>query len=190
MFKTITPVNVHALTCLRCCNIYYHRASQGRTQIWNSVLALDCKSVVRIRLEVSDQHAGWREPELSRDKMDAAAARCALFAFAGALSAMEAVGNVPSASCVAGRRPLQGHAGLIHRGDRVLWSRWRTWWKRMVDVCFCTWKNFIQFVIGKRRKLNLVFSSPYYPWCLLLSYFLMHPFWTLSITKKCLKTKF
>lgn len=149
MFKTITPVNVHILTCLGCCNIYYHRASGGRTQIWNSVLALDRKSVVRIRLEVSDQHAGWREPELSRDKMDAAAARCALFAFTGALFAVEAVGNVPSASCVTWRRPLQGDAGLVHRGDRVLWSRWRTWWKRMEDVFLymeklhsvCNWKK-------------------------------------------------
>lgn len=58
--------------------------------------------------------------------MDAAATRHALPAITGALSAVEAVGDVSSASCVPGRRPLQGDAGLVHRGDGVLWSGWRT----------------------------------------------------------------
>lgn len=58
--------------------------------------------------------------------MDAAAAWRALPAVTGALPAVEAVGDVSSASRVSGRRPLQGDAGLVHSGDGVLRGRWRT----------------------------------------------------------------
>lgn len=58
--------------------------------------------------------------------MDAAATRGALPAVAGALPAVEAVGDVPPAPRVSGGRPLQGDAGFVHCGDGVLRSRRRT----------------------------------------------------------------
>lgn len=61
--------------------------------------------------------------------MDAATTWCALLAITWALTAVEAVGDVSSASCVPGWWPLQCDTGLIHCGDGVLWSRWRTWGK-------------------------------------------------------------
>lgn len=58
--------------------------------------------------------------------MDTATARRALFAITGTLPAVEAVGDISSASCVSGWGPFQGDTGLVHCGDGVLWSRWWT----------------------------------------------------------------
>lgn len=58
--------------------------------------------------------------------MDAATTWSALLAVAGALPAVEAVGDVSPTSRLSGWRPLQGHAGLVHCGDGVLWCRRRT----------------------------------------------------------------
>lgn len=58
--------------------------------------------------------------------MNAAPTRRTLPAVTGALPAVEAVGDVSSASRVPGWRPLQSDAGLVHSGDGVLWSRRRS----------------------------------------------------------------
>lgn len=64
--------------------------------------------------------------------MDAAATGHALFAVAHTFPAVNAVGDVSSPSRVSGGRPLQGDAGLVHRGDGVFWSRRRTW-REMIE---------------------------------------------------------
>lgn len=122
------------VTCLWCRDVDDYTSSWCWAQVRHSILALHGEAVIWVRLQVGDQHGGRWEAELSRNKMDAAAARRALPAVTGAFPAVEAVGDVPSASWVSGRRPLQGDAGFIHRGDGVLWSSWRTWGSRKTDI--------------------------------------------------------
>lgn len=119
------------LTSLRRSDIDDHRPSGCGAQIGHPVLALHREAVVGVWLQVRHQHGGRRQAELPGDEMDAAAARRALPAVAGALPAVQAVGDVPAAARVSGGRPLQGDAGLVHRGDGVLWSGGRAWkWRK------------------------------------------------------------
>lgn len=140
---TISPVSVYALTCLWCGDVDDYCSSGCWTQVWHSILALDSEAVVGVWLQVGDQHGGWGETKLSGHKMDTATTRRTLPAITRALPAVEAVGDVSPASCVSGWWPLQGHTGLIHCGDGVLWSRWRTWGKTGTYLLTCTFFSYL-----------------------------------------------
>lgn len=80
-----------------------------------------------MRLQLVDGHSGSLQAQLLRAEVDVVAARLAAPAVGAAALAHHVVRQVQAPAGAPGRTPLQIDGGLVHVGDEVDRSGWRSW---------------------------------------------------------------
>lgn len=111
-----------------------------------------------MRLQLVDGHPGSLQAQLLRAEVDVVAARLAASAVGAAALTHHVVRQVQASAGAPGRAPLQVDRGLVHVGDEVDRSGWRSWREGRVEECVTDGKCGVEQGEEIKRKTLLLMT--------------------------------